>query len=88
MLITNDDFKAEFERRLKIHKKVMSDDEAKNALISHYKNAPVDFINDWGMTFNPRNSGSKDKLAQPITDHQWIAQDGYRYLASATFVRV
>lgn len=27
-------------------------------------------------------------LAQPITDHQWIAQDGYRYLASATFVRV
>ena len=26
--------------------------------------------------------------SQPITDHQWISQDGYRYLASATFVRV
>lgn len=63
MLITDDDFRLEFERRLKILQSVGDDQKKQAALIGHYKYDPIRFMNDWGMTFNPRNAGSKDKLS-------------------------
>jgi phage terminase large subunit len=32
------------------------------ALRQHYRDNPVDFINDWGMTFDPRNADIDDPL--------------------------
>jgi phage terminase large subunit len=36
-------------------------------LIAHYKDNPVDFINDWGMTFDPRNAEIGQPTLIPFT---------------------
>lgn len=46
-----------FARRLQILQRIREDETGKvlAAFRSHYANHPADFINDWGITFDPRN---------------------------------
>jgi len=48
------DYDAEFVRRTEALERLRAKPEALPALKEHYKNNPVDFIDEWGMTFDPR----------------------------------
>lgn len=48
------DVKREFERRLKIHKKFLTDPALRAAAHLVYKYDVVQWVNDWGVTFDPR----------------------------------
>lgn len=55
------DFKSpDYERIYKLRserlQRIRSQPEILSGLKLHYKDNPVDFINDWGMTFDPRNA--------------------------------
>lgn len=52
----NPDYDAVFSRRKKILERIRKEPEYLPSLKLHYKDNPVDFINDWGMTFDPRNA--------------------------------
>jgi hypothetical protein len=51
---TNPDYTAIFAERAKRLTLLMDSPELLQAARIHYKNHPADFINDWGMTFDPR----------------------------------
>lgn len=53
----NPDYKAEILRRMRIREQ-LADPLMKGALWRHYQKNPVAFINDWGMTYDPRLDGS------------------------------
>lgn len=44
----------EYARRAKLLKKIRSSPKHLQACLTHYKDNPVDFISDWGMTYDPR----------------------------------
>lgn len=48
------DFVAVLERRSKFLAKLRADPYLKAATLKHYETHPVDFILDWGMTYDPR----------------------------------
>lgn len=50
------DYDSVFIQREKRLKKLRATPGAWGGLIEHYRDNPVDFINDWGMTFDPRNA--------------------------------
>lgn len=49
------DYKEEFERRLRRLYRMRHDAVLRRKLMVHYAHNPVDWINDWCVTFNPRN---------------------------------
>lgn len=51
----NPDYDAEYEKRQKRLENIRADKSILPALKEYYKDNPVAFINDWGMTFDPRN---------------------------------
>jgi hypothetical protein len=48
------DYTQEFNRRVKLKKRLDGDVELRNKVLLHYANNPVDWINDWGITYDPR----------------------------------
>ena len=50
------DYDAVFEERSKRLKNLRDKPELIPGIKEYYKDHPVDFINDWGMTFDPRNA--------------------------------
>ena len=52
----NPDYRPLFEERARRIKKMRSEPEIVAGLIDYYKDHPVEFINDWGITFDPRNA--------------------------------
>ena len=59
------DFTTVFRRRVELLNKVRSNPELKQALHLHYANSPngcADFILDWGITIDPRNSGENPPI--------------------------
>lgn len=59
------DFTSVFQRRVELLTKVRQDPRLKHALHAHYANSPngcADFILDWGITIDPRNSGLNPPL--------------------------
>ena len=55
MMVWAPDYKAEFERRLRNKNKLTSDTKLRALILAHYANDPVAWINDWCVTFDPRN---------------------------------
>ncbi|MEZ5691182.1 MAG: hypothetical protein R3D71_05920 [Rickettsiales bacterium] len=56
------DYGQEYKRRYTLLRKLKSDKKLQAALKSHYKNNPVDWINDWCVTYDPRNKPPLPKL--------------------------
>lgn len=52
-MLVSDPISVEFTRRAELLKK-FSDEKSLKIAASHYKNNPVDFINDWAVTLDPR----------------------------------
>ena len=52
----NPDYNRIYELRAERLQRIREQPELLPGLKEHYKNNPVDFINDWGMTFDPRNA--------------------------------
>ncbi len=52
----NPDYPAIYDLRTKRLERIRKEPEILGGLKEHYKANPVDFINDWGMTFDPRNA--------------------------------
>jgi phage terminase large subunit len=52
----NPDFNAEFQRRAEALRKIRETPGAVPKLREFYRTNPVEFIDDWGMTFDPRNA--------------------------------
>lgn len=52
----NPDYKAVFEWRIDRLVKIRKEPECLPALMAYYKEHPAQFIIDWGMTYDPRNS--------------------------------
>ena len=53
------DYPAVFRWRIDLLRKLRDDPNLLAALKLHYRHNPIDFIEDWGTTFDPRNAGSK-----------------------------
>lgn len=51
----NPDYTAVFRRRLDLLQRLRANPELLAAFRVHYANNPADFLNDWGVTFDPRN---------------------------------
>lgn len=51
----NPDYTSVFRRRLELLAKLRADPHLLATFRLHYRNNPADFINDWGVTFDPRN---------------------------------
>lgn len=49
------DYTSVFRWRAEFLAKLRADPQAMAMVKAHYRNAPWDFINDWGITFDPRN---------------------------------
>lgn len=49
----NPDYAAIFQRRVEVLRRIRSNPSQVPLLKLHYKNNPIDFINDWGVTFDP-----------------------------------
>ena len=47
-------YKPIFEWRMALYKSFLTDLNDREIAIRHYKSNPVDFIQDWGMTYDPR----------------------------------
>lgn len=56
------DYLEEFKKRIALLKKVNDDPKLVTALKTHYKNNPIDFINDWCVTYDPRKKSPNPKL--------------------------
>jgi len=56
------DYSDEITRRIKLLRKLNSDPDLRHAVMSHYKNNPIDWINDWSITYDPRNKSPKPKM--------------------------
>lgn len=50
------DYQAEYEKRAKRLERIRADPSILPGLKEFYKDHPVEFITDWGMTFDPRNA--------------------------------
>lgn len=74
----NPDYAPVFQRRIEVLAAVRADPRLLAALKVHYKTHPADFINDWGMTFDPRNAGTSIPALMPFLlfprQREWIAK--------------
>lgn len=53
-------------KRIQVLKKLKEDGKLLQAYKKHYKTNPVDFIQDWGMTYNPKNVGTTIPAHMPF----------------------
>ncbi len=51
-----------FNSRIKRLRRIKGDEDAQSSVWIHYKNNPVDFINDWCVTYDPRKKPPNPKL--------------------------
>lgn len=56
------DYKAEFERRLGLNNDLYEDPELRAQFMIYYAAHPVDWVNDWCVTFDPRKKRPDPKL--------------------------
>lgn len=56
----NPDYNAIFKYRLEALARIRKDPSVLPALRAYYRDNPADFINDWGVTFDPRNASIID----------------------------
>ena len=56
---TNPDYKSVFEFRLEALTRLRKNPSSFDRLMKYYSTHWVDFINDWGMTYDPRNQTEK-----------------------------
>lgn len=56
----------EFKKRLEALEAINKDPILKMGALEHYKDNPIDFINDWTITFDPRNAGSDIPVTMPL----------------------
>jgi len=66
----NPDYRAVFEWRVerlsRLRARIEEDPEALDRIFTYYANNPVDFIQDWGMTYDPRNVGTPIPAKMPF----------------------
>jgi len=55
-----------FSDRAKLYNKLKDNPKLIQAFKLHYKNNPVDFINQWGITFDPRKKGGDSPKLMPF----------------------
>lgn len=74
----NPDYAPVFKKRIEVLAALRADPQLLAALRVHYKHNPADFINDWGMTFDPRNSGTNVPSLMPFLlfprQREWIEE--------------
>ncbi len=56
------DYSEEFRDRIRKLKKLNGDDNLKRQIMGYYKTHPIEWINDWCVTFNPRNVAPMPRL--------------------------
>ena len=56
------DYKPEFLRRLRLNKTLTEDPELRAKVMKYYSTHCIDWINDWAITFDPRNEPPIPKL--------------------------
>ena len=56
------DYTAEFNRRTRQILRLRKDSDMRHKVMAFYANNPVQWINDYAITYNPRNSGDMPKL--------------------------
>ncbi len=52
------DYPQVFRHRIKILNRIMKNEDLQYGAKEYYKDKPIEFINDWGITFDPRNAGT------------------------------
>lgn len=62
----NPDYAAEFRRRLKLLKELETNKRLLTIYKQHYKNNPIDYIQDWHITIDTRNAMSKTPVLMPL----------------------
>lgn len=62
----NPDYPRIFQWRLDYLAKLRRDPQLLATVKVHYKNNPIDFIEDWGCTFDPRNVGTLQPATFPL----------------------
>lgn len=62
----NNKYSEIFRDRLKLRNKLDSSLKLQAAFDLHYKENPIDYINDWGITFDPRNDGKDSPKLMPF----------------------
>jgi len=62
----NPDYIQVFEWRAERMRRIREDVSLLPALYTYYRDNPIDFIEDWGMTFDPRNVGTPIPAAMPF----------------------
>lgn len=72
------DYAPVFKKRIEILAAIRADPTLLAALKTYYRTNPADFINDWGMTFDPRNAGTDVPSLMPFLlfpkQREWIAK--------------
>lgn len=62
----NPDYPRVFQWRVDMLAKIRSTPGAAEILRTHYRDNPIDFIEDWGTTVDPRNAGSNQPVLLPL----------------------
>lgn len=62
----NPDYERVYQERAKRLEYLRANPEVLEGVKKHYADNPVDFINDWGMTFDPRNAEIKRPTVVPF----------------------
>lgn len=62
----NPNYSLIFKKRIELLKKLNKDKELRQAFFIHYSTNPVDFIEDWLMTTNPKNVGTNKPVHMPF----------------------
>lgn len=62
MLTWEPDYQAEFERRIRARNKLLDDRKLQGMMMCHYRHNCIDWINDWCVTFDPRNVAPVPRL--------------------------
>lgn len=60
------DYVSVFKWRAEFLQRIRADPRAIAAVKAHYRNAPWDFINDWGVTYDPRNIAEGKPAVMPF----------------------
>lgn len=60
------DYEAEYTKRAERLERIRADPAVLAGLKEFYKDHPVEFITDWGMTFDPRNAEIKQPTTMPF----------------------
>ena len=62
----NPDYVQVFEWRVERLERIRKSPDSISAFYAYYRDHPIDFIEDWGMTFDPRNIGTAKPAAMPF----------------------